>query len=402
MDEKDNGAPRQHFVMFPAHLVLALKDNPQSQAILLYVLWRRGVQTCKGDGKWHFFVSEIARTLGKQEKTIRKHLKPLLEMGLLHLTGSPGNQYYLFSEERYRELLTVEPKNLIGTPTPKERHPSQDLGAPPLPKNGTTPLPRIGTLKKIEESREKQITVLSSPVPQDGTAQKLGLEPKSKKGTAGGSVNEVPLNSEGSTGAVPSSSHPASTAPNGASQDRTGQDKTTEVSEKSSGSLQAAASSGGIVPSVPRMDCGSLGAQSHDQGSDNRPKAVPSRPAFVLSPEGVALPLPKHIGSEVSAKRQGAIVKALNDDGFEFVREGAITFKVKGYHIAAYDSEQMVILLTCSQRYAATDHVQRLCAEFTAIGWKIMIWTEEDQRLYWMLPRERLKRPTCEQGQKAA
>jgi hypothetical protein len=121
-----------------------------------------------------------------------------------------------------------------------------------------------------------------------------------------------------------------------------------------------------------------------------------------LSPVPFDLPLPDHIGSKISAKRQAAIVKALNEGGYEFVQEGPITFDAKGYRVSAYDSEEKVILLTGPHSYVATDYVQRLCAEFSAIGWKIIIWTEEDQCLYWILPRERVIRRTPEQGQKPA
>jgi DNA-binding transcriptional ArsR family regulator len=177
MSEISNGGPRQYFVMFPAHLVLELKGNPLSQVILLYAIWRKELETKHADGKWHFRISEIARTLGKQEKTIRKHLKPLLEMGLLYLTGNEGNEYYLFSEKRYEELLTLDPSKLISDFPTKTRPPYQDLGAPPLPKIGTSPFPKNGTLKKKEESIKKQSrSVLSCTVQPDGTEQEAKLE----------------------------------------------------------------------------------------------------------------------------------------------------------------------------------------------------------------------------------
>jgi DNA-binding transcriptional ArsR family regulator len=139
MSEISNGGPRQYFVMFPAHLVLELKGDPLSQVILLYAIWRKELETKHADGKWHFRISEIARTLGKQEKTIRKHLKPLLEMGLLYLTGNEGNEYYLFSEKRYKELLTLDPSKLISDFPTKiwEPHPYQKLA--PVPSQKTVP-----------------------------------------------------------------------------------------------------------------------------------------------------------------------------------------------------------------------------------------------------------------------
>ena len=70
-----------YYTKYAVSLTLLLKQSPTALLILLYVLWRRGVETKHEDGKWHFHVGDIAKHLGKDEKTIRKHLKPLLDLG---------------------------------------------------------------------------------------------------------------------------------------------------------------------------------------------------------------------------------------------------------------------------------------------------------------------------------
>ncbi|MHC1763739.1 MAG: hypothetical protein AB9869_35105 [Verrucomicrobiia bacterium] len=123
----------------------------------------------------------------------------------------------------------------------------------------------------------------------------------------------------------------------GASENGTGQDRGTESLENSFGHPQAAAS----APSRPTKNGGSVASK----GSGLR--SVPSRPVFALSDKGMPLTVPEEIGTRVSPKRQAAIVKSLNRHGFNFMREGPITFEVLGFQISAYDPEEMIIWL-CS------------------------------------------------------
>jgi hypothetical protein len=87
-------------------------------------------------------VSDIARMLGRDEKTVRRHLRPLVGLGLLKLAGKAGEQYYLFNAEKYEAYLALDPNTLIEkTPLPTETA-SQGAGEGLAPRNGTGLLPK--------------------------------------------------------------------------------------------------------------------------------------------------------------------------------------------------------------------------------------------------------------------
>jgi DNA-binding transcriptional ArsR family regulator len=101
------------YTKYAVALTFLLKDHPQAVLILQYILWRKGAETNHADRKWHFQVADIGKRLGKDDRTVRKHLKPLVELGLLRLCGEAGKQYYQFDDQRYAEILRTDPRSLM-------------------------------------------------------------------------------------------------------------------------------------------------------------------------------------------------------------------------------------------------------------------------------------------------
>jgi hypothetical protein len=363
-----------------------LKQSPTALLILLYVLWRRGVETKHEDGKWHFHVGDIAKHLGKDEKTIRKHLKPLLDLGTLNLVGEIGERYYVFNEEKYGEYLALDPNTLNGDTPPANRHPSPKMEGAPLPENGRRPLPTIGRVKTAEEKIAEQ----SCPVQQDWTAASLGLEGRSslfKEAVASISA------SSGSCFPVVTRSC-ASSAASGFS----GTEESKQFVEQLAALVVGAPSMGGFDQSgsaettktgsaAVAPDCalrrnnGQSGNSGSTQGMIG--KLGQSRPVFVASHAIAPLPLPSHVSPAVSAKRQDAIVKSLNDGGCHFVKNGAIDSNFCGYTVCAYDAIGKAVLVTADDCFfAQRPHIQELCARFIPQDWMIVLWTADDQSLH--------------------
>ncbi len=57
---------KPYYTNYAVALTLILRDDPQALQILLYILWRRWVETDHPDGEWHIQIPDIARMLGNE------------------------------------------------------------------------------------------------------------------------------------------------------------------------------------------------------------------------------------------------------------------------------------------------------------------------------------------------
>ncbi|HOX55610.1 MAG TPA: hypothetical protein P5205_05585 [Candidatus Paceibacterota bacterium] len=371
-----------YYTKYAVSLTLLLKDAPAALQILLYVLWRQGVETEHEDHRWHFHVGDIAKSLGKKERTIRKHLKPLLDLGILNLAGRAGEQYYIFDVNKYGEYLALDPNKLTQHTPAQDGHPSQKVEGAPLPQNGRGLLPKNGREKTAEEKIAEQ----SCPVRQDGTTASLGFEEGSS------SFNEpVPSISASSGFGFPAvtqscASSAASGFSGGEGTKLSGPMVARGVAvapsmgegEKSGSVASAATESARHAP-----HCASMRCNGHSGSRGSAEKRQQSRPVFAASEPLAPLALPWHIPPTVSAKRQDYIVGHLNKNGFDFVKENATFSDFGGYKVCAYDPAEKVILITADDcSFVQKPHIQELCARFMPQGWKMMLWTAEDESLH--------------------
>lgn len=371
-----------YYTKYAVSLTLLLKESPAALQILLYVLWRQGVETKHDDRKWHFHVGDIAKRLGKKERTIRKHLKPLLDLCILDLVGKVGEQHYAFNEDKYGQYLTLDPNTLTQDSPPPNGHPSPNGEGAPLPENGGGLLPKSGRGKTAEEKIAEQ----SCPVRQDGTTASLGIE------EGASSFNEPAPSISASSGfgfpAVTQSC--ASSAASGFSGGQgtklsgpmvaRGVAVATSMGEgEESGSMASAATES----ARPAPHCASMRRNGHSGSRESAEKGQQSRQVFAASEPLAPLPLPWHIPPTVSAKRQDYIVGHLNKNGFDFVKENATFSDFGGYKVCAYDPAEKVILITADDcSFVQKPHIQELCARFMPQGWKMMLWTAEDESLH--------------------
>lgn len=390
-----------YYTKYAVSLTLLLRAHPQAQQILLYVLWRRGIETKNEDLQWHFHVGDIANQLGKDEKTIRKHLKPLLQFGILKLVGEVGEQYYLFDTEKYGEYLAVDPNTLTAEKLPQSEvtpfhktggEESQSLAGVPLSKNGTGLLPLVGRVKTADpKTADLNTAKQSCPVGQDWTTASLGFEGRPS------SFNEpVPSISASSSFFFPVVSHScASSAASGLTGTGEAKEANTHVADAVVVALSTGSSdqigkvettkTGSVAAVAPFCAPERINGQGGNSGGmqGENAKCVPPRPVYVFSQAILPLPLPSHISPKISAKRQDAIVNALNDKGYSFVKEGAISSSFAGFKVCAYDSDAEVILLTADDlSYAKKPHIQKLCAHFTQQDWMVILWTADDQSVH--------------------
>lgn len=92
----------------PSVLVIALGKKPMSLFILQYVLLRKSVKQ-----GWDFYINDIAKQMSIHPQTVRKHLKPLVNLKLLSLNGEKGGQHYTFAEEVYAFYLSLNPFEIL-------------------------------------------------------------------------------------------------------------------------------------------------------------------------------------------------------------------------------------------------------------------------------------------------
>ena len=272
----------------------------------------------------------------------------------------------------------MNPREAIKDTPPVNGHPSQDVGGVPSQDVGGVPLPRRGRLKKAEEKKAE----LSCPV-QDGTGS-LGFE-----------ANPVPIN--GSTQTIPASfisvspdvvKIGAGCAPStvsGATEQEPSPPLAAAPFRPSPSRGEAGSSGSGNTNTDARIAViahhGHNGSTGGTQGGETTTRL--SRPVFVVTEAFCPLKLPSGIGPVVSAKRQDAIVQALNKGGFRFKKEGPIFTQFDRFKVAAVDVEGKNILLTADDStFANRQSVQDLCAEFLPQDWKVVLWTGDDQSLH--------------------
>ena len=141
--------PDVFYTMTPSVVVIKLVEHPVSLLILHYILIRKKVYP-------KFRISDIAKQLKKDDRTIRDNLKPLVELDLLALAGKIGAQYHEFNEDKYESYLRVNVFELAKNPFQELGGvPSQRTGGGGIPKNESSPLPKNGRVENKGEKKEK-------------------------------------------------------------------------------------------------------------------------------------------------------------------------------------------------------------------------------------------------------
>jgi molybdopterin-guanine dinucleotide biosynthesis protein A len=91
------------------------------------------------------------------------------------------------------------------------------------------------------------------------------------------------------------------------------------------------------------------------------------------------------VGTAVSAKRQDAILKALNKGGCQFQKNHPTYTELGAFKVCAADQEENTTLLTADDSsFANTTFLQTLCSQFIPQGWKVFLWTADDQSIHFV------------------
>ena len=95
------------------------------------------------------------------------------------------------------------------------------------------------------------------------------------------------------------------------------------------------------------------------------------------------LTMPLKIKPGVSAARQAEILKQLKmRAGLNLKMDNAIGTERDGFKFCAIDENDKYILITAENKsYVALPKIQALCKHFTGLGYRVMLWTEEDQEV---------------------
>ncbi len=390
-----------YYTKYAVVLTLLLKDEPQSLQILLYVLWRKGVGTTHTDRKWHFNIADIARQLGKNEKTIRKHLKPLKDLELIHTDGAVGQQYYVFNEAKYAEFLATDPGTVKSDTTTTNRSPSHILDGGLLPKSGR--------LKKAEEKKaDLSCTVLNDSDTFSAEKESNPSRPV-QDSTENLKVKETPqlFNTPTPVASISNKSllphvvnigdSIATVTVSGTTENKSLASTLAVIPHSTGESALPGRSNGGNIK-PESADITATGASNWENGKDGKTGGVQGGiatsnqfpPLFVASETGVQIPLPSGVSPKISARRQDSIVKALNKGGFNLIKENPTYTMLGRFKVCAVDKQKKQLLMTADQtQFVNTKYVQDLCREYYAQDWELYLWTADDQSIYCLIPWSR-------------
>ncbi|MBE0546049.1 MAG: hypothetical protein IH623_32385 [Verrucomicrobia bacterium] len=111
---------------------------------------------------------------------------------------------------------------------------------------------------------------------------------------------------------------------------------------------------------------------------------------FGVSEKGpLPLPLPARIKPGPSAARQSEIVRQLNAGGFSFVKDTAMGTERDGFKFCALDDKEKIVLITADGNdYLNNPKVQAMCRHFDEKKFDLMLWTESEQSIFKVCPKD--------------